>query len=180
MLLGGDQTQGYRLELGLETFRHVLDEHPDARLVVSGRLVSDPGPTLRRLELTPHVRFVGRYTQAEAPELYRAAHVLLHTKVNDPCPTMVIEAMACGSPSAYAASGGTVELVGDEAGVGVLHYDGFDRDEPPPADALAEAVSRVLSDRERFAAGARRRAVERFALSDWLDRHEAIFASLLA
>jgi glycosyltransferase involved in cell wall biosynthesis len=179
VLLGGDQTQDYRLELALETFRHVLDEHPAAHLVVSGRLVSDPEPTLRRLELTQRVRFVGGYTQAEAPDLYRSAHVLLHTKVNDPCPTMVIEAMACGLPVTYAASGGTVELVGDEAGVGVPHYDGFDRDEPPSADALAAAVSRVLSDRERYAAGARHRAVERFALPDWLERHEAIFASLL-
>ena len=67
------------------------------------------------------------------PTLYRRAHVLLHTKVNDPCPTTVIEAMACGVPVAYAASGGTVELVGDEAGVGVPHPDGYERDEPPAA-----------------------------------------------
>ena len=49
VLLGGDQTQGYRLELGLETFRHVLDADAAARLLVSGRLASDPEPTIRRL-----------------------------------------------------------------------------------------------------------------------------------
>jgi len=179
VLLGGDQTQAYRLELGLETFRHVLDLHPGARLVVSGRLVSDPGPTLRRLSLEHAVELSGRYTQAEAPDVYRRAHVLLHTKVNDPCPTMVIEAMACGVPVAYAASGGTVELVGDEAGIGVPHDDGYDRDEPPSAEALAGAVSGVLADRLRYSAAARTRAVERFALTDWLDRHAAIFVSLL-
>jgi glycosyltransferase involved in cell wall biosynthesis len=179
VLLGGDQTQEYRLEVALETFRHVLDEHPGARLLVSGRLVSDPEPTLRRLSLGPAVEFAGRYAQTEAPDVFRRAHVLLHTKVNDPCPTMVIEAMACGVPVAYAASGGTVELVGDEAGIGVPHYDGFDRDEPPSPEALAAAVSGVLADRERYAAAARRRAVERFALADWLDRHAAIFAELV-
>jgi glycosyltransferase involved in cell wall biosynthesis len=178
VLLGGDQTQEYRLELALETFRHVLDAHPDARLLVSGRLVSDPEPTMRRLGLAPFVDFCGRYSQAEAPTIFRRAHVLLHTKVNDPCPTMVIEAMACGVPVAYAASGGTVELVGDEAGVGVPHPDGYDRDEPPAAEELAAAVSSVLAQRERLAAGARRRAVERFALSAWLDRHAAIFGKL--
>jgi glycosyltransferase involved in cell wall biosynthesis len=99
--------------------------------------------------------------------------------VNDPCPTAVIEAMACGVPVAYAASGGTVELVGDEAGIGVPHPDGYDRDEPPSAEALAAAVSAVLGERERLAANARRRAVERFALGDWLDRHAALFASLV-
>ena len=92
---------------------------------------------------------------------------------------MVIEAMACGLPVAYAASGGTVELVGDDAGVGVPHDDGYDRDTPPAGDAMAEAVIRVLAERERFSAAARRRAVERFALADWLDRHEAVFAALV-
>ena len=179
VLLGGDQTQGYRLELALEVFRHVLDEHPTARLIVSGRLVSDPQPTLRRLGLRAAVDFLGGYTQAAAPDVFRRAHVLLHTKVNDPCPTAVIEAMACGIPVAYPASGGTVELVGEEGGIGVPHNDGYDRDEPPTAEALAAAVSGVLADRERLSAGARRRAVERFALADWLERHAAIFADLV-
>jgi glycosyltransferase involved in cell wall biosynthesis len=179
ILVGGDQTQHYRLELALETFRCVLDEHREARLIVTGRLVSDPGPTIRRLSLERSVDFTGRYAQAEAPAVFRRAHVLLHTKVNDPCPTTVIEAMACGVPVAYAASGGTVELVGDDAGVGVPHPDGYERDDPPPPDELAAAVSAVLADRERLAAGARRRAVERFALADWLERHAAIFAALV-
>jgi glycosyltransferase involved in cell wall biosynthesis len=179
VLLGGDQTQGYRLELGLEAFSHVLAAHPTARLLVSGRLVSDPEPTLRRLSFGGAVEFVGRYTQADAPALIRRAHVLLHTKVNDPCPTAVIEAMACGVPVAYAASGGTVELVGDEGGIGVPHDDSFDEDRPPTAEALATAVAAILADRERYAAGARRRAEERFALADWLERHAAIFAELV-
>jgi glycosyltransferase involved in cell wall biosynthesis len=179
VLLGGDQTQAYRLELALETFRHVLDEHPGARLLVSGRLVSDPASTVARLGIGTSVELLGRYTQREAPDVYRRAHVLLHTKVNDPCPTAVIEAMACGVPVAYAASGGTVELVGAEGGVGVPHPDGFDRDEPPAPEALAAAVSAVLADRERLAAGARARAVERFALADWLARHAELFASLV-
>jgi glycosyltransferase involved in cell wall biosynthesis len=180
VLLGGDQTQEYRLELGLETFRHVLDAHPAARLLVSGRLVSDPAPTITRLGLGSAVELTGRYAQREAPAVYRAAHVLLHTKVNDPCPTAVIEAMACGVPVAYPASGGTVELVGDVAGVGVPHPDGFERDEPPAPEALAAAVSRVLADRDRYSAAARDRAVERFALADWLDRHAELFAALVA
>ena len=179
VLLGGDQTQEYRLELALDTFRLVLDAHPGARLLVSGRLVSDPGRTITRLGLGSAIELTGRYAQREAPDVYRRAHVLLHTKVNDPCPTAVIEAMACGVPVAYPASGGTVELVGDVAGVGVPHPDGFERDEPPSPEALAAAVTAVLADRDRLSAGARARAVERFALSEWLDRHAELFASLV-
>ncbi len=123
------------------------------------------------------VELVGRYSQREAPDVFRRAHLLLHTKVNDPCPTVVLEAMACGLPVVHPASGGTVELVG-EGGIGVPHDDSFERDSPPSAEALAEAVLAVLAERERYAEAARRRAVERFALEPWLERHAELFATL--
>jgi glycosyltransferase involved in cell wall biosynthesis len=174
LLLGGDQTQHYRLELAFRALALL----PEARLVVSGRLVSDPVPLLRELNLEPRVEFTGRYEQREAPEVFRRAHVLLHTKVKDPCPSAVIEAMACGLPVVYPASGGTVELVGDEAGIGVPHPDTWERDEPPEPEVLAEAVRGVLAERERYAEAARRRAVERFSLEPWLDRHAEVFERL--
>jgi glycosyltransferase involved in cell wall biosynthesis len=175
LLLGGDQTQSYRLELALRTLALL----PEARLLITGRLVSDPGPLLRGLGLAGRVDFSGRYSQREAPALFRRGYLLLHTKVLDPCPSVVIEAMACGLPVVYPRSGGTVELVGDEAGVGVPHPESWERDEPPAPEALADAVQRVLEARERYAAAARRRAVERFALGRWLQRHEEVFAALL-
>lgn len=179
LLLGGDQTQAYRLELALRTFARVLASEPGARLLVAGRLVSPVEPLLEELRLSGRVELVGRYAQRDAPEIIRRAHVLLHTKVKDPCPSAVIEAMACGLPVVYPASGGTVELVGDEAGIGVPHPEGWERDEPPSPEALAEAVTRVLTGRDVYAAAARRRAVERFALGPWLDRHAELFEELL-
>jgi glycosyltransferase involved in cell wall biosynthesis len=152
---------------------------PGARLLVSGRLVSPPDALLAELGLSDRVEFVGRYAQRSAPDLFRRAHVLLHTKVKDPCPTAVIEAMACGLPVVYAASGGTVELVGDDAGIGVPHPDSWERDVPPEPAALAEAVTRVLENRQLYAEAARRRAIERFALEPWLERHERLFAELV-
>jgi glycosyltransferase involved in cell wall biosynthesis len=174
LLLGGDQTQAYRLELALRTLARL----PNARLIVTGRLVSDPQPLLRELGLTDRVELAGRYAQADAPALFRRAHLLLHTKVLDPCPSLVIEAMACGLPVVYAASGGTVELVGDEAGIGVPHDESWEHDQPPPPEAFADAVRRVLADRDRYAVAARRRS-ERFALGPWLDRHSELFEALL-
>jgi glycosyltransferase involved in cell wall biosynthesis len=102
----------------------------------------------------------------------------LHTKVNDPCPTLVLEALASGLPVVYPASGGTVELVGDEAGIGVPHPETWARDEPPAPEALAEAVDRVLGGLAGYSEAARVRAVERFSLDPWLDRHAALFAEL--
>ena len=176
LLLGGDQTQAYRVEVALRTLALL----PDARLLVTGRLVADPQPLVEELGLAGRVEFTGRYTQAEAPSLFRRAQLVLHTKVLDPCPSLVVEAMACGLPVVYAGSGGTVELVGDEAGIGVPHPESWDRDEPPSPEAFADAVRAVLAARERYGAAARRRAVERFALGPWLDRHAELFRQLTA
>ncbi len=178
VLLGGDQYQAYRLELGLRTLAALRPEHPDAKLLVSGRLVSAVDPLVDRLGLGGRVEVLGRYSQGDAPAIFRRAHVLLHTKVNDPCPSVVIEAMASGLPVIYPRSGGVPELVGDDAGIGVAHPDGFERDEPPEPEALAEAISRAIADRAVYAAAARRRAVERFALEPWLDRHSELFGRL--
>jgi glycosyltransferase involved in cell wall biosynthesis len=176
LLLAGDQTQAYRVEVALQTLAHL----PDARLIVSGRLVSDPRPVAQHLGVADRVELTGRYAQSDAPALFRRAHLLLHTKVKDPCPSAVIEAMACGLPVVYAASGGTVELVGDEAGIGVPHPDGWERDEPPAPEEFADAVTHALAARDALGAAARRRAVERFALVPWLDRHTALFTDLVS
>ena len=178
LLLGGDQTQAYRLELGLRTFAALLAKHPDSQLLVTGRVVVDPEPLLAELGLRDRVEFLGRYAQRDAPAIYGRAHLLLHTKVNDPCPNVVLEAMACGLPVVYPASGGTVELVGDDAGVGVQHPAGWERDDPPAPEAMADAAGRVLADLDTFSAAARRRAVEQFAIGPWLHRHGELFEAL--
>jgi glycosyltransferase involved in cell wall biosynthesis len=179
LLLGGDQYQAYRVELALRTVQALRSSHPEARLLVSGRLVAPIGGLVRELGLESRVELVGEYEQRDAPALFQRAHLLLHTKVNDPCPSLVIEAMASGLPIVYPRSGGVPELVGDEAGIGVPHPDSWERDAPPSPEALAEAVAQVLADSPRYAAAARARAVGRFALEPWLDRHAGLFASLV-
>jgi glycosyltransferase involved in cell wall biosynthesis len=180
LLLGGDQTQAYRLELALRALASLLARHPEAQLLVTGRLVVTPDSLVDELGLRGRVHLVGEYAQRDAPEVFRRAHVLLHTKVNDPCPTLVVEAMACGLPVVYPASGGTVELVGDDAGIGVPHPVTWERDEPPAPNELADAVDRMLGDLPRYSAAARARAVERFSLEPWLERHREIFEELIA
>jgi glycosyltransferase involved in cell wall biosynthesis len=178
LLLGGDQTQEYRLELALRTFAALTEAHPTARLLVTGRLVSPLEPLVDDLGIRDRVHAIGEYAQRDAPAIFHRAHVLLHTKVKDPCPTLVLEAMASGLPVVYPASGGTPELVGEDAGIGVEHPDSWERDDPPAPEALADAADRVLADLDRFASAARARAVERFALEPWLERHAVLFDDL--
>lgn len=188
VLLGGNQYEHYRLEAALGTLAALRRSRPDARLLVSGALSwpAPPGEAVRwarafaeELGVQDAVEYVGMYSQRDAPGVLRRAHILLHTKALDPCPSAVIEAMACGLPVVYSATGGTPELVGDDAGIGVVTPATFDHTTTPDPDLLAEALLAVAADRERYAANARRRAVERFDLAPWLARHREVFSRLL-
>jgi len=174
LMLGGNQYQRYRLEVALETLAFVRRERPDARLLVAGELSFSP-PV--RVDL-PGVELVGSYTQALAPALMQRADVLLHTKVNDPCPTVVLEAMASGLPVVYSKSGGTPELVGDDAGVGIDAPLDWERDHPPAPEALAEAVLVVADQLADRSAAARERSL-RFDSRRWVERHHTVFTELI-
>jgi glycosyltransferase involved in cell wall biosynthesis len=180
LLLAGDQTEAYRVETALRTLAFVADEEPNARLLVTGSLVGDGGQrVIRELGLGERVGLTGRYAQRDAPALYRRAHLLLHTKVNDPCPNVVLEALACGLPVVHAASGGVPELVGNTAGIAVPHEESWERDVPPEPEELATAVHVVLAQLGEYRAAARARAAERFDLRPWLERHRQLFESLV-
>jgi len=129
--------------------------------------------------LRDHVRLLPRFTQAEAPELYRRAHVLLHPKYKDPCPTVPIEAMACGVPVVGSRSGGMPELVAPEAGRLVEVPGDWTRDHAPDAGRMAEAICEIMPKHEEFSRAARDRAVACFARENWVERHAEIFEALV-
>ena len=125
------------------------------------------------------VKFVGPYSQAEAPALFQNAHVLIHVKVQDPCPRLVVEAMACGLPVVYSETGGLPELVGSEAGVGMPGEEDFEAMHPPSAEAVAEAIVSLLRNREKLARQARERSLRLFSAAAWVEAHARIFQSLV-
>jgi len=189
LLLGGSQYQYYRLATALKTLAVLSRDRPDSHLLVTGKLSWLPDETevkqiaqhlIAELGISDRVTFLGSYTQHEAPALYQQAHILLHTKYNDPCPGLVVEAMACGLPVVYSASGGVPELVGTEAGIGVPAPLSWERDFPPDPEALAAAVLQVAERHHHYAEAARTRAVEKFDLQPWLQRHREVFAALLS
>ena len=186
VLLGGNQYQRYRLDTALRALSHLRRQHPEARMLVTGRLSwsheqaarDETQSLLMELGVEDAVEFTGPYRQRDAPALYRRAHVLLHTKYNDPCPGLVVEAMACGLPVVYSASGGVPELVGREAGIGIESPLSFDRDYPPDPEALSDAIANILARRAQYARAARARAVAGFDIKPWLARHQLIFEQL--
>lgn len=189
LLLGGSQDQWYRFDSAVRALGLVRDAGVDACLLITGRLRWHADPELARREaddlvsrlgLRDHVELLGPYTQAQAPAIFQRAHVLVHTKYNDPCPAVVLEALASGLPVVYSASGGVPELVGSDAGIGIPAELSWERDVPPDPGAVAQGVidlSRELAERS---AAARRRAVTRFDVLPWIARHRAVFEQLTA
>ena len=180
LLLGGNQYQRYRVESALRALVELRRERRDAQLLVAGDLSfakdgkRETIAMIGELGLADAVELVGPYRQRDAPSLMRRADVLVHPKYNDPCPTIVLEALACGLPVAYSASGGTPELVGADAGVGVPAPLDWERDHPPTGEDLARAISDLLDDLPDRRVAARERS-RRFDVQQWVERHREIF-----
>lgn len=189
LLLAGSHCHFYRVKCAIETVAALHSMGYKTRLVIAGRncwssderkASQDAFDLARRLGVGSAVDFVGPYTQKEAVGLFHRAGMLLHTKYNDPCPRLVVEAMACGLPVVYSASGGVPELVGEEAGIGIPAPLDWAEDHPPDPRALADAVVGVLERYEYYAGNARNRAVQHFDVRPWLERHREVFEKLTA
>ncbi len=178
-----DLAIGYRLMSSIEGISAARRGGLDVRLKVAGGV--DPtvrAQAQRRIDeagLAEVVEFLGAYNSKQAPAIYRSAGAYLMTKNNDPCPNSVLEAMASGLPVLYSASGGVPELVGAEAGIGLAVPESFEEDVVPDPVAIAEGMSRIIRQQRECGAAARRRAVERFDLPQWLARHDAVFEQAL-
>jgi glycosyltransferase involved in cell wall biosynthesis len=184
LLAAGSHQHRTRVLRAMEIVAELRRRGRAVRLVVAGHLdwpeaAADVRQTVEALGIGEAVRIRPPYTQEEAPELFRQAHVLVHLKYKDPCPTVVIEAMASGLPVVGSRSGGLPELVGDEAGVLLDVPDSWEHLHVPDASAAADAVTEVMRNHTRWRAAARHRAEGRYAREPWLERHRAIFRQVL-
>ena len=106
-----------------------------------------------------HIRSLGAIpTEAVAKELHRSDLYLASSR-NDPCSNALLEALACGLPAIFRASGGHPELVGDA---------GVPFDEPMEIPA---ALDRLVAELEE-----RRAAIRIAPLSDVADRYLEVLA----
>jgi len=189
ILLAGSHWSFYRPQAALEVLHELQRRGCRVRLKIAGRYCWGRSPAdaelqvnalARQLGVAQDFEYVGPYTQQEAVALLQSCSVLLHTKYNDPCPRLVVEAMACGLPVVYSATGGVPELVDNFAGIGVPGPLDWNKDHPPDTVQLAEAVVEVLENRSTYARQARERAEQMFRVETWLAEHRAIFTRLLS
>lgn len=188
LLLGGNQFAYYRVECALKVLSLLVDRGVNAKLCITGRLgwrklesdaLAEVKELIRKLKLNGRVDFCGPYSQEDAPSILQKAHILLHTTVNDACPGLLVEALACGVPVVYSATGGVPELVGAEAGIGIPGELNWDVIIPPDSAAMATATLTIAKNLTFYAGEARKRAVEKFDIRFWMSRHREVFAAVL-
>jgi glycosyltransferase involved in cell wall biosynthesis len=185
LLCAGTNHSPYRIKAPLEAVKILRDRGRNVRLTIAGEFRWRGGGAeverlIKKLGLAEFVTRKAYFSQKEAPEMYRSAHLLLHGKDKDPCPTVPIEAMACGLPVVGLASGGMPELIPQQAGRLVPVAQSWTEDSAADPLAVADAVEQITVDHDAFSRAARRRAEEKFDVRPWLDRHEAIFAEVLS
>jgi glycosyltransferase involved in cell wall biosynthesis len=111
---------------------------------------------VRRLRLTPWVRFVGYAGMADLPALYQMASVLVFPSLDEGFGLPVLEAFAAGTPVVASDAGAIPEVAGNAAMLGPAQDETW----------LAAAIVQLLADpelRARQAAAGRARA----ALFTW-------------
>lgn len=183
ILAAGTSHALYRTKSVLDTLRALLKRGHKVHLTIAGefRWKNAAADVDREIEgIGDHVTILPPFRQSEAPDIYRRAHVLLHTKFNDPCPTVPIEAMACGVPVVGTCSGGMPELVPNVAGVLVPVRQSWTEDLAGDPSALADGVERIMESHSVMSQAARDHAVRTFEVDGWIERHAAVFHNLPA
>ena len=159
-----------RLEVSLESIRLLRANGANAKLIVIGNR--------QDLPQEDWIEIRGQFLQEDAPKLYQEAHILLHLKSLDPCPTVVLEALSCGLPIVGLANGGMPELVSKEAGVLVEATEDFNEFKYPAPAEVVKAIELVINNLGQYSRNARESALK-FDKEVWLNKHEEIFKSLL-
>ena len=130
-------------QICVEAFRKVQSQLPDAELVIVG---GDPDPEVLAL---PGVRYEGFLSKSVPEELsrlsdlYSTAFALVHPTSSDIQPLVISEAGYFGCPAIAPRSFGIPELIHD----GVT---GYLIDLPLTADAFAERIVKLATDRTRY------------------------------
>lgn len=166
LLFAGDLSYDKGVQVLLDAFTQLESPPP---LVLVGRMGTGDS-----WHFPPGAQWRGEVPHHEVVALFNSARAVVVPSVwADPCPTVVLEAMARGRPVVAAASGGIVDMVVDGR-TGFLVP-------PGDADALAGALATLLRQpetAEAFGIAGRDRARE-FSLSAVVSRIEAMYVDAI-
>ncbi len=171
LMLGNHFESEERMSVSLEALRRLREEGLNLKLIILGHCEKDFAEDW--------IEKKGSYLQSQAPTLFQSAHILLHLKYLDPCPTAVLEALASGMPVIGSRSGGMPELVNDASGVLLTVPEDFNTLHYPTPQEISEGIKKVAQNLPQYSSEARKQAVAKFDKIAWLERHETLFNTLL-
>jgi glycosyltransferase involved in cell wall biosynthesis len=148
----------------LTAFKDVLQQWPEARLVIvgDGELHADLEDQCRQLGLNGSVELAG--LRSDVPRVLAAADVFVSASHWEGMPVALLEAMAAGLPVVVTAVGDVPNVVDEETGVLVPAQD---------PHTLATAVNTLLADPERrthLGAAARARISAQYSATAWTEQ----------
>lgn len=163
LLFVGDLVSDKGIDVLLSAYR-LLDDPPP--LLLAGRATPE-----RAANLPAGVELLGALPHDQVLPLYaRARAVIVPSVWSDPCPTVVLEAMAAGRPVIAAASGGILDMVVHGL-TGVLVAPG---DVSALAGAIGSVIDHPQAARSMGVAGHHR--VHRFTVSAVVGQIEQMYA----
>jgi glycosyltransferase involved in cell wall biosynthesis len=160
----------------IRAFRTVVQEVPDALLVIAGggdgRYIEDLRQNAERLGIGDWVRFLGN--RRDVPDLLDACDVFALTSISEAASMTILEAMAAGRPVVATRTGGNAELVVD-GDTGYL---------APVGDhgSISNALVDVLTHQERadaMGAAGRARLESLFTLETTLGAYRELYETIL-
>jgi glycosyltransferase involved in cell wall biosynthesis len=157
----------------------ILERYPEARVLFMGQYQNVLGEELYAARLAPmierlgeHWTFLGNLSPGELTAFYRLCEVTVLPSLNstEAFGLVQVESMVCGTPVVASDLPGVRQPV-RMTGMGLI---------VPPADpeALAEAIIRVLDNRQAYLSDPQAVA-ERFSLDHLAEAYEKLFAELL-
>lgn len=145
----------------LDAWERILSQGTARQLVLAGHATPDADDWLARIARAPlagSVRHLGYVEEAQRERLFTGARVLVLPSLDEGFGLTALEAMSAGVPVVAASRGSLPEVVGD-AGVLV---------DPTDSRAIADALIRVLADRE-WALGLANAGLARARMFTWQD-----------
>lgn len=173
------------LDVLIEAFGKVLVESSEAKLVIVGEeaktefkketILERLQAIVRKLDLQDSVKFAGRVSEEDLPEVYASADLVVLPSFMEGFGMVLLEAMATSKPCVSTTVGGVPEVVVDgETGTLVR---------PGDSQALYRAISEILKDRSlsrRLGEAGRARVEERFAWDAVARKTVSLYAELLS
>ena len=175
------KNNNYRISSIIYAIKEIINEDNNIQLVIAG-FIEDKNYfklKIRQLKLEDYIIFYDKYSQKDAPKIYQSADAYITMTFQDNCPTAVLEAMACGLPILYSASGGIPELVDKDSGIGIKVSENWNIKQVPRKTEIVNGMRGIIENKIKMSQASRTRAVEFFDLEKWIIKHESIFEKLL-